>query len=79
VAIDEVGSASGVLNAVQQFAGAPGLAALGTVFSARVTAGHPPTEALQITAWTMLAPLAITLALALRLPMHPRPKATAQA
>src|ERR1700730_16685325 len=35
----EVGSAVGVLNAAQQFAGAIGVAALGTVFFARV--GHP--------------------------------------
>ncbi len=35
----EVGSAVGVLNAGQQFAGAIGVAALGTVFFARV--GHP--------------------------------------
>ena len=35
----EVGSGVGMLNAVQQFAGAIGVAALGTVFFAR--AGHP--------------------------------------
>jgi len=35
----EVGSAVGVLNAAQQFAGAIGVAALGTVFFARV--GQP--------------------------------------
>jgi hypothetical protein len=32
VADDEVGSASGVLNAVQQLSGAIGIAAIGTVF-----------------------------------------------
>ncbi|MFR0357234.1 MFS transporter [Streptomyces sediminimaris] len=36
---EEVGSGAGLLNAVQQFAGAVGVAALGTVFFARV--GHP--------------------------------------
>ncbi len=36
---DEVGTGAGMLNAVQQFAGAVGVAALGTVFFARV--GHP--------------------------------------
>jgi MFS family permease len=73
VATEEVGSASGVLNAVQQLAGALGVAVLGTIFFARLAAGHPPTDALQITAWTMLAPLAITFALAFWLPMHARP------
>jgi EmrB/QacA subfamily drug resistance transporter len=72
VAMDEVGSASGVLNAVQQLAGALGVAALGSIFFGRLTAGHPPTDALQIAAWTMLVPLAITFALAFRLPMHAR-------
>lgn len=38
-ATDEVGTGAGMLNAVQQFAGAIGVAALGTVFFARV--GHP--------------------------------------
>jgi EmrB/QacA subfamily drug resistance transporter len=79
VAIEEVGSASGVLNAVQQLAGALGVAVLGTIFFASMTAGHPPTDALQVTAWAMLAPLAITFALAFRLPMHARPEGTAQA
>ncbi|MCO5972634.1 DHA2 family efflux MFS transporter permease subunit [Actinoallomurus soli] len=36
---EEVGTGAGMLNAVQQFAGALGVAALGTVFFARV--GHP--------------------------------------
>jgi EmrB/QacA subfamily drug resistance transporter len=36
---EEVGTGAGLLNAVQQFAGAVGVAALGTVFFAR--AGHP--------------------------------------
>lgn len=36
---EEVGTGAGLLNAVQQFAGAIGVAALGTVFFAR--AGHP--------------------------------------
>jgi EmrB/QacA subfamily drug resistance transporter len=37
--IDEAGSGSGMLNAVQQFANALGFAALGTVFFARADAG----------------------------------------
>src|SRR6201996_6901648 len=38
---EEVGTGAGMLNAVQQFAGAIGVAALGTVFFTRV--GHPTT------------------------------------
>ncbi len=38
-ASEEVGTGAGLLNAIQQFAGAIGVAALGTVFFARV--GHP--------------------------------------
>jgi hypothetical protein len=39
--IDEVGTGSGMLNAVQQFANALGFAALGTVFFAHADAGVP--------------------------------------
>ena len=39
--IDEVGTGSGMLNAVQQFANALGFAALGTVFFARAGTGAP--------------------------------------
>jgi EmrB/QacA subfamily drug resistance transporter len=73
VAMDEVGSASGVLNAVQQLAGALGVAVLGTVFFAKLTGGQPATGSLATTAWVCLAPLAITFALAFRLPMRARP------
>jgi EmrB/QacA subfamily drug resistance transporter len=72
VAMDEVGSASGVLNAVQQLANALGVAVLGTVFFSGVTFGHVPTGALATTAWVALIPLAITFALAFRLPMQAR-------
>jgi EmrB/QacA subfamily drug resistance transporter len=74
VAMDEVGSASGVLNAVQQLASALGVAVLGTIFFARLTAGHLPTDALAVSAWVALIPLAITFVLAFRLPMHARPE-----
>jgi hypothetical protein len=37
--IEEVGTGSGMLNAVQQFANAPSSAALGTMFFARAAAG----------------------------------------
>jgi EmrB/QacA subfamily drug resistance transporter len=75
VAMDEVGSASGVLNAVQQLANALGVAILGTVFFSRLTAGHLPTNALEITAWVTLIPLALTFALAFKLPMRARAEA----
>ncbi len=72
VAMEEVGSASGVLNAVQQLASALGVAVLGTAFFSRLTAGHLPTDALAITAWVTLIPLALTFALAFKLPMQAR-------
>jgi hypothetical protein len=72
VGMDEVGSASGVLNAVQQLASALGVAVLGTVFFSRLTSGHLPTDALATTAWVCLIPLAITFALVFRLPMRAR-------
>jgi EmrB/QacA subfamily drug resistance transporter len=71
VSMDEVGSASGVLEAVQQLSSALGVAALGTIFFSAF-AGHLPTHALAITAWACLAPIALALALIFRLPMHAR-------
>ena len=72
VAMDEIGSAAGVLNAVEQLASALGVAVLGTVFFTRLTTGHLPTNAVASTAWVMLIPLAITFALVFRLPKHAR-------
>jgi EmrB/QacA subfamily drug resistance transporter len=72
VAMDEVGSASGVLNAVQQLASALGVAVLGTVFFSHIGVGHLPTEGLATTAWVCLVPLAITALLVFRLPMQAR-------
>jgi EmrB/QacA subfamily drug resistance transporter len=71
VAMDEVGSASGVLNAVQQLANALGVAVLGTVFFSRLAA-HLATGALAVTAWAALIPLAATFALVFALPMRAR-------
>jgi len=59
VGMDEIGSASGVLQAVQQLSSAVGVAALGTIFFSAF-AGHPPTHALAITAWACLVPVAAT-------------------
>ena len=71
VSMDEVGSAPGVLEAVQQVSSAIGVAALGTIFFSAFT-GHPPTHALAITAWACLAPIAASFALIFRLPMQAR-------
>jgi predicted MFS family arabinose efflux permease len=71
VNMEQVGSASGVLEAVQQVSSAIGVAALGTIFFSAF-AGHLPTHALAVTAWVCLAPLAVTFLLLFKLPMHAR-------
>jgi EmrB/QacA subfamily drug resistance transporter len=71
VSMDEVGSASGVLEAVQQLSSAIGVAALGTIFFSAFSE-HLPTHALAITAWACLVPLAATFLLLFKLPMHAR-------
>jgi EmrB/QacA subfamily drug resistance transporter len=71
VGMDEVGSASGVLEAVQQLSSALGVAVLGTIFFSAFNE-HVPTHALAITAWACLAPLAATFLLLFKLPMHAR-------
>jgi EmrB/QacA subfamily drug resistance transporter len=71
VGMDEVGSASGVLEAVQQLSSALGVAALGTIFFSAFD-GHLPTHALAVTAWACLVPLAATSLLVFKLPMHAR-------
>jgi hypothetical protein len=69
--MDEVGSATGVVEAMQQLASAVGVAVLGaTFFSA--SAGHLPTHALAITAWACPAPIAAAFMLIFRLPMRAR-------
>jgi EmrB/QacA subfamily drug resistance transporter len=71
VGMDEVGSASGVLEAVQQLSSALGVAVLGTIFFSAF-AGHFPTHAMAITAWACLVPLVATFLLLFTLPMHAR-------
>ena len=71
VNMDEVGSAAGVLEAVQQLSTSLGVAVLGTIFFSSFD-HHPPTDALRVTAWACLAPLAAAFFLVFRLPMHPR-------
>ncbi len=71
VSMDEVGSASGVFEAVQQLSSALGVAVLGTIFFTAL-GHHLPPDALQITAWACLAPLAAAFLLVFRLPIHAR-------
>jgi hypothetical protein len=73
--MDEVGSASGVLNAVQQLASALGVAVWGTVFFSQTAPTHPGyevTDGLATTAWVCVIPLAIAAVLVFRLPMQAR-------
>ncbi len=77
VAMEHVGSASGVLNAIQQLASALGVAVLGTVFFSELSSGRLPTHALAIAAWLCLIPLAVTFVLAFRLPHQARPQPAA--
>jgi hypothetical protein len=68
---DEVGSASGVLNATQQLSGAIGIAAIGTVFfSVLATAGIR--SALETSLWIDVGLLAVTAALVCLLPRRAR-------
>ncbi len=74
VSMQEVGSASGVLEAVQQLSTALGVAVLGTIFFSRF-GHHLPTDALRVTAWACVVPLVVAFALVFRLPMHARVEA----
>jgi EmrB/QacA subfamily drug resistance transporter len=71
VNMEEVGSASGVLEAAQQLSSALGVAILGTIFFSTFD-HHLPTDALRVTAWACLVPLVAAFLLVFRLPMHPR-------
>lgn len=75
VSMHEVGSASGVLEAVQQLSTALGVAVLGTIFFS-IFAHHLAADALRIAAWACLAPLAAAFLLVFRLPMHAREEQT---
>jgi MFS family permease len=77
VSDQEVGSASGVLNAVQQFAGAAGLAVVGTVFFAYLDNHVPFATAMTRTALLTIVPLTIAFALSFTLPRQPREEAVA--
>jgi EmrB/QacA subfamily drug resistance transporter len=69
----EVGSASGVLNAVQQLAGALGIAVIGTIFFS-VATRHGMTAAFQDALWIELALLAVAAGFVAALPMRMRPE-----
>lgn len=69
--MEEVGSASGVLNAIQQLAAATGVAIIGSVYLAAL-GDTAPTTALTRTAGLCLLPLAATFLLAFRLPPQAR-------
>lgn len=72
VAESEVGSASGLLNALQQLASALGIAVIATIFFHGLDAGGLPSHALAVTALLTVIPLAISFALAFLLPRRTR-------
>jgi EmrB/QacA subfamily drug resistance transporter len=74
VTMDEVGSASGVMEAVQQLSTSLGVAVLGTIFFSQFS-HHLPTDALRVTAWCCLIPLAGAFLLVFRLPKNAREEA----
>ena len=72
LAESEVGSASGLLNALQQLASALGIAVIATVFFHGLDAGSLPSHALTVTALVTLIPLGISFGLAFLLPRRAR-------
>ncbi|MGD0928737.1 MAG: MFS transporter [Streptosporangiaceae bacterium] len=71
VSVNEVGSASGVMEASQQLSTSLGVAVLGTIFFAMFK-HHPATDALRIIAWACLVPLAAAFIFVFLLPKHAR-------
>jgi EmrB/QacA subfamily drug resistance transporter len=72
VADHEVGSASGVLNAIQQFSASLGIAVLATVFFAYLDDPSSPVHAMAATTLLTLVPLGLAFLAAFRLPMQAR-------
>ena len=72
VAEHEVGSASGVLNAVQQLGSALGIAVLATIFFAYLEDHRLPAQAMTSTTLLSLVPLALAFAASWRLPRRAR-------
>ena len=71
VSMNEVGSASGVMEASQQLSTSLGVAVLGTIFFA-LFKHHPAADALRVTSWVCLVPLAAAFAFVFLLPRHAR-------
>jgi EmrB/QacA subfamily drug resistance transporter len=72
VADHEVGSASGVLNAIQQLGAALGIAVLATIFFAYLDDATPPFRAMAATTLLSLVPLGLAFLAAFRLPQRAR-------
>jgi MFS family permease len=68
----QVGSASGVLNAIQQLGAAFGIAAFATVFFAYVDSHHAAATAMTGTALLSLIPLVLAFLAVFRLPAEAR-------
>ena len=71
VSMNEVGSASGVMEASQQLSTSLGVAVLGTIFFT-LFKHHPATDALRVTSWACLVPLAAAFIFVFLLPKHAR-------
>ena len=69
---DEVGSASGTLNAIQQLGNSIGVAVLATIFFSLLDQGHPSPTAMSTTVLIAAALLALTFALSFLLPREAR-------
>jgi hypothetical protein len=78
VSMNEVGSASGVMEASQQLSTALGVAVLGTIFFA-LFKHHPPADALRVTSWVCLAPLTAAFLLVFLLPSTLSPTVASRA
>ena len=72
----EVGTASGVLNAVQQLGSAVGIAVLGTVFFDQIGRHDTFGSAMQSTSWIAAGLMLVTAALVFLLPRHERADAS---
>jgi MFS family permease len=72
VADHEVGSASGVLNAIQQFGASLGIAVLATIFFAYLDDPASPVHAMAATTLLTLVPLGLAFLAAFRLPRQAR-------